>query len=429
MPRKAKGTTFVSDGSIYASVTIAPKKKLARALPFLRVTDEAAARDWAGALQELVDALRAAGLDGEIAKKVGVAVQAGIDDPKGGLAQVHKGIAKVRAELAPVTLAAVPTKAKQETVKTFGERWTTGKLHDEYPDHVSKKKTSFKDAQILERWVYEPVGHIALGAFRLQDAQEVLRRVPRSLSSSTRRHVAQAMVRLFHLAVYPCQLIAASPIPKGFLPKVHTRPTAYLYPKEDRSLLAHKRVPLVNRILYGFLAREGMRREEARLLTWADLDLNHGSVRLDTNKTNDPRAWALDPGVVKALAWWKKKQNDPPRTARVFGDIVNPQRLPTALQEHLELAGVDRPELFEHNEKRRRVNIHALRATFVTLSLANGKSEAWVQDRTGHRSSVMVNRYRRVARTAAELRLGALASLDSAIPEIRANRRARRRAA
>src|SRR5262245_41813600 len=101
MPRKAKGTTFVSDGSVYASVAIAPKKRLARALPFLPIDEDAAARDWAGALQELVDALRAAGLDGDIARKVDVAVQTGMDDPKRGLARVHTGIAKLRAELAP----------------------------------------------------------------------------------------------------------------------------------------------------------------------------------------------------------------------------------------------------------------------------------------------------------------------------------------
>jgi hypothetical protein len=48
------------------------------------------------------------------------------------------------------------------------------------------------------------------------------------------------------------------------------------------------------------------------------------------------------------------------------------------------------------------------RATFVTLSLANGKSEAWVSARTGHRSSQMINRYRRVSQSVAELNLGAL---------------------
>ncbi len=40
------------------------------------------------------------------------------------------------------------------------------------------------------------------------------------------------------------------------------------------------------------------------------------------------------------------------------------------------------------------------------------------RDRTGHKSSVMINRYRRAARTAAELDLGTLAPLVLCIPEL-----------
>lgn len=426
MPRKAKGTTFVSDGSTYASVTIGPKKRLARALGFVPTDKEEVGLSWAQTLQELVDTLREAGRDGEVVAKVDLAIQVGRDDPKSGLARVRTGITKLRAIDAPARIASAPT--GRVTVKSFGQRWTTGELHVEYPDHIPQKKSADKDKQILERWVYPVVGHVALSAFKLRDAQEVLRRVPRELSSATRRHVAQAMVRLCNLAVYPCELIAVSPLPKGFLPKVRTRPGAYLYPTEDRALLScagtarRPGVPLVNRLLYGFLAREGMRREEALAMTWSDLDLTRGAVRLDANKTDDPRAWALDAGVTQALEWWRKKNKTAPAGARVFGDVADPHHLAAALQQHLKEAGVDRAELYEHTERRRRVNVHALRATFVTLSLANGRSEAWVQDRTGHRSSVMVNRYRRVARTAAELGLGALTPLHRAIPEIRANR-------
>jgi hypothetical protein len=61
---------------------------------------------------------------------------------------------------------------------------------------------------------------------------------------------------------------------------------------------------------------------------------------------------------------------------------------------------------------------HDLRGTFVTLALANGRSEAWVADRTGHTTSAMINRYRRTARSATELGLGLLAPLDEAIPEL-----------
>jgi len=49
--------------------------------------------------------------------------------------------------------------------------------------------------------------------------------------------------------------------------------------------------------------------------------------------------------------------------------------------------------------------VHDLRATFITVNLANGRTETWVADRTGHRSSVMIDRYRRAARTWAELEI------------------------
>jgi integrase len=129
--------------------------------------------------------------------------------------------------------------------------------------------------------------------------------------------------------------------------------------------------------------------------------------------------WALDPGVVAALEWWKDKHPKAKGTGPVFEGVESPGHLADALRGHLALADIDRPELFEVNTKRKPMNVHGLRATFVTLSLANGRSEAWVQDRTGHRSSAMVNRYKRTAPTVAELGLGPLAQLDEAIPEVR----------
>jgi integrase len=65
------------------------------------------------------------------------------------------------------------------------------------------------------------------------------------------------------------------------------------------------------------------------------------------------------------------------------------------------------------------MRVHDLRGTFVTLSLANGRTETWVQDRTGHTPSAMLNRYRRAARSATELGLGPLRPLQLALPELR----------
>jgi integrase len=265
-------------------------------------------------------------------------------------------------------------------------------------------------------------------------AEEVMRKIPASTSRATRRHVAQLMGRVLNLAVYPLSMIPASPLPRGFLPKSGKRIAfGYLYPVDDARLLACvptvasdgtggvQGVPLPQRLLYGFLAREGMRCEEALSLTWADVDLERGTVRLDENKTDDARTWALGADVARALEAWKKLCADAGDTDRVFIGLVKPYHLAKMFRAHLRAAGVTRPELFERTESRRPIRVHDLRATFVTLALAIGKSETWVSDRTGHRSSVMLARYRRAARNAGELGLGWLAPLDAAIPELAGN--------
>ena len=103
----------------------------------------------------------------------------------------------------------------------------------------------------------------------------------------------------------------------------------------------------------------------------------------------------------------------------VSGELVfqvdNEARLAEVFRADLATAGIDRAELFEATANRQPIRLHDLRATFVTLALAAGRSEAWVADRTGHRSSVMINGYRRAARTAAELGLGELAPLAGAV--------------
>ena len=85
----------------------------------------------------------------------------------------------------------------------------------------------------------------------------------------------------------------------------------------------------------------------------------------------------------------------------------------------LRTAGVMRPELFERSASRQPIRLHDLRATFVTIALANGKTEQWVTDRTGHKSSQMLALCTRQARTWGELGLGTLGPLDELLPEVR----------
>ncbi len=320
-------------------------------------------------------------------------------------------IVEARAAVKAAAKVAVD-QGKAVTFEALGKSWTEGEIAAAHPDHVKPKRTADKDAERL-LVLCKTIGRVPIkpGGFQLADAKRAMAALPKYLSSATRRQYAQIIGRLLALAVYPLELIPVSPLPRGWLPKItRSKATAWLYPADDAQLLACERVPLARRVLYGFLAREGLRCGEALGLTWADLDLVRGVIRLDENKTDDPRAWAMRDGSAAALEKCREL---------VSGELVfhvdNEAHLAEVFRADLATAGIDRPELFERTKSRQPIRVHDLRATFVTLALAAGRSETWVSDRTGHRSSVMIANYRRGARTAAELGLGELAPLDQAV--------------
>lgn len=307
------------------------------------------------------------------------------------------------------------------TLRELGERWTSGALAREHPDQVVAKRSAKDDVGRLEAHIYPTLGDKPIDQITRDDCAAVMRALPESAKRS-RAHVAGTLSRLLKLAVHPLGLLERTPLPPGFVPKrPKLKAMAWLYPDEDARLLACTGVALFWRMLWGVLAREGMRAGEACRLTWADLDLRRGMVKLDKNKTDDPRSWALDPGVRAALHQWRALRSAEPPTALVFtrpdGRPHKAPELAPALREHLRLIGLEaeRPELFETTDERQRFRAHDLRGTFVTINLALGKSEAWIADRTGHRSSAMIARYKRTARSFAELGLGALAPLDAAV--------------
>ena len=265
---------------------------------------------------------------------------------------------------------------------------------------------------------------MALGAFTIEHVERALAKLSGlepKLSPATLRGYAQVIHRVLALAVYPGKLLTANPLPAGFLPdKGPPKAKSFVYPSEDAALLAATGVAFERRMLYGVLAREGLRLGEALRLEWSDLDLENGTLSLDENKTNDPRTWALGADVARALELWKKTGRAPERVFPLERMGVDKRKLAGALRDDLEAAGADRPALFARTETRIALRVHDLRASFVTLALAAGRSEAWVTDRTGHRSTAMVAEYKRQVRTAAELELGWFAPLDESVPELAA---------
>lgn len=418
MARTAAGTVFekpIGSGRFYARFTTSLGRKTIRLKNCLTLESASGRKEFiAGEL----DRLRQAGQEAHAEKLLELAAVA--DQQR--LARIRKGVDAILAGDVKPAEPPTPLTDAGPTFREFAEEWTSGKLHKRFPDHVKVKKTASEDVYRLEAHVYPLIGDLPLRLISLEDAERVMHKLDSTLSVGSRRQVAQLLHRVLALAAYPARILDTSPIPEGFLPKpAASKAQAWLYPAEEQALLSCSEVPLLYRLFYGFLVREGTRRDEALSLTWANIDLERGTIALDENKTDDPRAWVLGDDVVRALKIWRKHYvAGVAVSTKIFFHPDQPldgDHVAASLRAHLQKAGGVRAELFERTAKRSPIRAHDLRATFVTLALASNKTETWVCDRTGHRSSQMLNRYRRAARTAAELRLGWLGALDEEIPE------------
>ncbi|WP_434044048.1 MULTISPECIES: tyrosine-type recombinase/integrase [Sorangium] len=376
-------------------------------LPSCRTEQEANAR--LQVLSELAGSLLAAGqivlglpLLEQAAAREGNALR----DVRLAIDQLCKGQARARA-------------TGETTFAEFAERVLSGKLAEQYPDHV-KAIRGADDYRSRLAHVLDVLGPVPLVRLTIDHADRAMSLLPGHLEPSTRRNVAMVVHRILSLAVYPARLIGSNPLPRGWVPKAdHDKAKGYLYPDEDQRLMGSQVIPLCFRIYYGFLIREGMRADEAGQLEWSDVDLDRGAVVLDENKTDDPRAWALSPDVVRALRKWRELCPD---QVRVFvgkwGNALPGHNGAKNFRDHLRRAGIARSELFETTEARLNIRLHDTRATFITIKLANDRTETWISDRTGHKSSGQIHHYKRAARKIAELGLGDFAPLDEAIPEL-----------
>lgn len=388
--------------SIKVRLAPGPEGRPTRALPAGLTKEQADERD--ATLARLIPALRAAGQESLIERVVDELVTCSQEEWPRLVSYVEsKLVTGVRAPIRDLS-----------TVQQIGERWTSGALALQYPDHI-KKKTSSKDDRIrLERYVYPHIGDLPMEAVTLDHVEAVMGAIPANKSAGTRRQIAQVLRRLLGLAVYPLRILAVQPIPRGFLPKPTKAAFFWLYPTEEVLLLGDKRIPIERRLAYGILCREGMRASDLAGLVWEELDLVRGVINLGVHKTSahtGARSWVLRPDTAEALRWWRQQ-------VKGRGQVlpISLEHLAVQLRRDLGRLPVRR-ELVVGQAGRRRLRGHDLRGSFVTVALAQGKSEAWVTDRTGHTTSSQLAAYKRAARSAAELHLGDWRPLLGALPE------------
>ena len=387
MSRKAVGSVFISDsGAFVARVRHGDKR---RGVVLRHVVDVHAARLIATAIQAAVVALDDAGHGERVEEFVKAS-----------------GSARSVADVQAAASAIITGKARPVgiTVRELVERWTSGLVDAEHPGTGRGSKCARGN---LLGHVPDAILDLRVVSVDLDDVLDLKRHLAQAsgLAETTAALVLRQFSRALQVAVFPLRLRPDHPCPKGVVVRVESSTAkVFLYPLEERQFLTCEAVPLHRRVTVAFLHREGCRKEEAFALGWGDLDLALGTVSIYASKTSERRTWKMGDwkmgdDTTRLLRRWKATGAEKP-FAHDGGNGAD------TLRRDLKRAGVDRAELYERSPTRQPLRLHDTRSGFITLALACGAPEAWICDRTGHRSSAQLYGYRRAARHAEELTLG-----------------------
>jgi integrase len=307
----------------------------------------------------------------------------------------------IRAAMAMA--AAEPHRPAPLTFRDIAMQFIDGRLRARFPDCGHRRllkplrpRTVETQKTHLNR-VQSVLGNTLVTAITKKQCDEVKTKLSASgLESSSRRGTLVFVRLILSFAVDPLEILQVAPIAASWVPPKTAREKAFQYldPREDEILVCCKKIPLVYRLFYAFLVRNGGRRDETLALTWGDVTFASGKCNLDETKTNRPRWWVLDADVVRALEAFKPIGASPDDI--VFKGVRR-DKIAAKLRLHLRLAGIDklRPELLKQSAARRHLVLHDLRATFVTIAMACGWTEFEIMRRSGHVTSTELQKYKR----------------------------------
>lgn len=203
--------------------------------------------------------------------------------------------------------------------------------------------------------------------------------------------------------------VHSAPLHFGILPPRRglSKRRPWLYPSELARLLACEGVPVEWRQTYAIAAYTGLRPNELRVLQWADVDLEAGTVNVSkawdaeehrVKSTKTPagrRVIPLEPALRPLLEQLAGDRGD-----RVVDLGVDADRGHGGwFRAHLLAAGVERDRLHHTNETEMAVDFRSLRDSYATWCALAGVSEKAIQRRLGHVSGETTDGYLKVAET------------------------------
>ena len=354
-----------------------------------------------------------------------------------GQAIAERERAEVAAELEKKRQAEAE---RRLTVQQFGELWTSGRLYERHGEinKLKPKKTARQDELRLARYVYPVIGDRPVDSITEVDVEQVMAyaqrvgterlnrgRQPGQVKKARRKgsqfQVYQALRRLFDLAIVPGRLRNDTPVSRQWHKpgRDSEKLYAYLYPDELLALLRCTDIPVGRRVFYALGVYTGLRKASIYSLQWRHLDFQHRTLAVLNTKTGVPQLVEVDASLVELLRLWYERQGQPAKTSPIVTGVeVAAGKEAAALRADLSSAEVTRDVLTSNEVNVQPLRYHDLRATFSTWAKRAGRGDGWIQDRTGHLSPAMRERYQRQARTLADLGYTPFPSLSDAIPEL-----------
>lgn len=190
--------------------------------------------------------------------------------------------------------------------------------------------------------------------------------------------------------------VVRNPMSKIEAPRPKRRQIDYLTEAEERAMWNALRSPQ-ERILFSFAIYTGMRVGEMVALKNSHVDLEGGTIRIRTSKTEAGiRTIYIDPALMPHLRAWKQYQGSigrqQPRDwffVTASGKAWSEQQAWMTIKRIGKRAGVRTDQVGKDDDNQSGVTLHCLRRTWATRALAAGKSIKAISAWLGHSSTTV----------------------------------------
>lgn len=268
--------------------------------------------------------------------------------------------------------------------------------------------TTRRERYLFRDYIESVIGNLPVKDVNKGHVEEIKSAaIEKKLSPATTNLILATVRQLLNFAIEK-DIIEVNPVKKVKKIKIDNKRVRFLTEDEAEKLLnsIREKSEDVYRITL-FSLHMGLRAGEIFSLTWADIDLENGTIFIKDTKTGHNRHAYMTDRVKKEIESMKKGQGS---------DIVFPPQ-EGAKNRHIQFISktfmrtVDELKLNEGIEDpRQKIVFHSMRHTFASWLVQKGTSIYAVKELLGHRTLTMTERYSHVS---AEHLRQAAAVLDS----------------